>query len=218
MNHFKKFMAVLFILFSVPAWSASFVAGKDYTVLSKKIRNNPKVAELISQDPGDTKLFFFFSYGCSACAKFDPSLEQWIKSKTSNVQLYGFPVTFEDEWRALAKLYFTVKTLDPKQDLSPKIFAAIHQDGAKLWQEDQMKQFFVANGYNAEDFEKVYDSYSTNLEVQKANDIINACAIMSTPTLIVNGLDTSYMLTPAQSGGDYKKFFAVLDYLIAKKD
>ena len=53
----------------------------------------------------------FFSYACPHCAEFEPDLQAWIKRKPKDVEYRVMPMVFREEWKAPAKLYFTLEAM-----------------------------------------------------------------------------------------------------------
>lgn len=195
-----------------------YADGQDYIKLPEQLRNNADVAQLLANDPNKIQVLFFFSYGCPACARFDPPFEKWVsKQKAKQVIVYRIPVAFKEEWETLAKLYFTMKYLDPKLSLDEKIFDAIHKQNLQLWQEPKMKEFFTQNGYNSKEFEQAYNSFSVARETKEAENLSKAYGIAQTPTIIVNGSIDSYQLNVSMAQNDTEKFFKILDYLVTKE-
>ena len=221
MNQLKHLFTLCLVVLTstVTAASSSFSEGQDYTKLPSSVRTEAPVAELIANNPKKVQLLFFFSYGCSACAKFDPSFEKWATTHQYNkLVIYREPVSFEDDWEMLAKLYFVMKTLDPKQDLNPKIFTAIHDQGLKLWQESAMQEFFTKQGYSAASFDQAYKSYNVELDVKRSDALAKAFDVNQTPCVIINGASGSYLLTMDHADGNASKFLQILDYMIKTEE
>lgn len=179
----------------------------DYIQLSNDIRNNTIVKNLLAKNPEKVQVLEFFSYGCSACARFESGFERWESSiDANNVIIYRIPVTFnQNEWQSLANLYYIMQTLDPKEDLNNKIFNAIHNQGIRLWEEAPMRAFFLDHGYTQTEFDAAYNKFSNNKAAQTADDISDVYGINATPSIIVNGPAASYLLTIDQNDADYFK-------------
>lgn len=212
MQNTKKISAIFLIIASLIGFSQTLYADNGYIRLSDDIRKNPEVLDLLAKNPKKVQILEFFSYACSACARFEPALEHWLDAHTDNATLYRVPVTFsQDEWQSLATLYYVMKELDPKQNLNAKIFQAIHQKGMRLWEETVMQQFFIANGYTKAQFDAAFKKYSNNLAAKKADDLSDIYGINETPSVVVNGVNASYLITADLNDNDY---FKVLDQLI----
>lgn len=223
MKHLKLVITFWLMILALPVIANSsndnYVENKDYTLLSTKVRANPEVKDLLNNNSNKVQLLLFFNYGCSACAKFEPSFDKWVAEQSNkNLVIYRFPVAFNDEWEELAKLYFVMNTLDTSAELNSKIFTAIHQHDQKLWQEDEMRDFFVSHGYSAEAFNSAYNSATVNSKVKQAQDLSTAYGINQTPTVIINGPASSYKLTVDQAGDNHSRFFKIVDYVTNKEE
>lgn len=216
MNLFKRF--VLITLFFVPfiCFAARFNEGEDYTRLPQSLRANKLIEQVIAKDPNKVQVLFFFSYGCHACANFDPFFEKWLKTpEAKKVVIYHFPVSFESDWGVLARLYYITQNLSPKRDLDPQIFAAVHKDHLNLSDPDVMKEFLVKQGYKADAVDLAMKSYSVQEQAKHADQVSEAYDVTRTPTIIINGPKASFMLTPDKTGGDFEKFVAVINYVLS---
>lgn len=218
MKQAKRALTLFFIMLTIPTITfAQYTEGRDYTQLPTEIRNKPAIAQLIANNPNKTQLLLFFNFGCSACAKFDPIFENWEnKQHHKNLVIYREPVAFENNWEDLAKLYFVMKDLKPYKNLNAKIFQGIHEQDLKLWQESAMEEFFVANGYNAEQVKNIYNSYEVEMQAKQSDDLAKAFDINQTPCIVINGPDASYLLTIEQAGGNKETMLKIADYLINK--
>jgi protein-disulfide isomerase len=214
--YFKIGLAAIIFVSSVHAATQnSYLEGVDYVKLPTELRNNSDIAQLLMNDPNKIQLLYFFSYGCPACARFDPDFEKWINMhKNKKLVIHKLPVAFKEEWINLAKLYYVMKALDPKETLNDKIFKAIHDKNLQLRQIPIMKQFFIDAGYSGDDFEKAINSFSVNLEVKKSKQLSVAYSITQTPTIIINGFTNSYKLN--RDKDDVDNFFKIISYLIEK--
>lgn len=192
--------------------------AEDYTKFSNEVRSNPEVQQFISKDPKRVQVLLFFNYGCHECNSFEPSFEQWeSKHGTGNVKVYRMPIAFNDEWENLVKLYYVMAELAPNTDFNAKIFAAIHNQDQKLWQEDEMREFVIKNGFTAEDFERAYNSPAVTQKAQQAQSLSLIYGIDQTPSVVVNGPNSSYLLTLEQAGGA-SNLFSTVDALTRKEE
>lgn len=189
------------------------LAYPGYIHLSQDIRKEQQVQDLIARSDGKIQVLEFFSYGCSACARFEPTFEKWLATTDNKkIAVIRIPVSFnQDEWLSLANLYYIAKTLDPSGNLNEKIFQALHQKGQRLWEESAMKQFFLDNGFSATQFQAAYNEFSNNKQADIADELSDIYGINETPTIIVNGPTTSYLITADQNQAD---FFNILDQVI----
>lgn len=220
MKQIKHLLTLFLIIFTLPAFAApKYIEGQDYTRLPDEMRREPAIVQLAANNPQKVQLVLFFSFGCSACATFDPIFDSWA-SKQDNKQLviYRDPVSFEDDWEDLAKLYYVMQDLKPSKNLNAAIFEAIHEQNLKLWQEPAMEEFFISQGYSAADFKAAYNSYNVEIQAKRADELAKAYDISQTPSIIINGPDASYLLTVGKAGGDRNKLMDIADYIIATEE
>ncbi len=219
MNHIKNLISYGLLLISFSAFAAAtYVEGQDYIPVPKQVREKKNVKELIASDANKVQVLFFFSYGCPACAKFDPMFEKWVAAHHgSHMALYRFPVSFEADWENLAKLYYVMQDLQPKKDLNAEIFTAIHQQHVDLAQEPAMQKFLVQHGYSAQSVSESFDSYEVRVQAKHADEISVAYNVHETPTIVINGPHSSYLLTPDQTAGDDVKLLQIVSYLVDKE-
>ncbi len=219
MKKIKNLLTLSLIIFTLPAIAVPrYIEGTDYTRLPNKMRNEPAITQLISDNPNKVQIALFFSFGCQACAKFDPIFEHWVNNQNNKkLVIYREPVSFEEDWEDLAKLYYVMQDLKPYKNLNAAIFKAIHEQNLKLWHESEMEKFFIANGYSAEDIKKAYNSYGVEMQAKRADGLAKSYDINQTPSIIINGPEASYLLTVDQAGGDREKLMKIADYLIAEE-
>ncbi len=215
----KLYSLIVLIFFSLAsntiiAASKTYIDGQDFIKITAESRNNSDVAQLLLKDPGKIQVLYFFNYGCSACASFNPYFTKWAAKEQSdkNIVIYKLPVSFKDEWEELARLYYVMKALDPKEKLSSDIFKSIQEQQLQLWQTDKMKEYFMRNGYSAEDFDGAYKSFGVTREVENAQQLSIAYSINRTPTIVINGPKEIYKIIDNTNDTD---FFNLLNYIIA---
>lgn len=209
MNIVKTAFAVIWLVFTA---ANVYADAHEYKILSNSVRQNPTIAAMLAKNGDQVQLLEFFSYGCAACARFEPLFEQWLKSNKGKYIVERMPVTFnQDEWQDLANLYFIMQDLSPNQNFNNKIFEALQQQDLRLWEKSVMKQFVMNQGFTAEQFERAYAQYKNNVRAEKSDQISDIYGVNHTPTLIVNGPQTSYVITSNQNDND---FFQVLNHVL----
>lgn len=216
MNLFKRFVFITLFILPFTCFAESFTEGDSYTRLPQSVRANKLIEQLLAKDPNKVQVLFFFSYGCPACANFDPYFEKWLKTpEAKKVAIYQFPVSFEEDWAMLARLYYVTQNLTPKKDLDPQIFAAIHKEHLNLPDPDVMKNFLIKQGYKADAVDMAIKSYAVQEQAKHADQISEAYDVTRTPTIVINGHSASFMLTPDKIGGDMDKFINVINYVLS---
>jgi protein dithiol oxidoreductase (disulfide-forming) len=183
------------------------IADKEYKLITPPQRPaNPKKIEVIE----------FFSYACPHCADFEAPLQDWLKRKPKDVDYKAVPVVFRDNWKPLAKLYYTLETMGLLDNYHDKVFDAIHKEGQQLFDDQAIIKWAAQQGINADKFTEIYNSFGIDAKVQRAMAMGRAYGVQFTPSLAVNG---KYYTGPSMATGpcggvDLPHFFDVLDQLI----
>lgn len=188
----------------------SFKAGKDYEVIS--------TSEIIPKLTPKTqvRVVEFFSYACSACYHFEPTLDKWLAKKPEYVKFERVPIVFQPSWRSLARAYYIAKMLGVEKKLTPAIFKAIHVEGQDLSNPKLQEEFFIKHGVKQHEFESIA-SFSPGIDAQllRSDTLMQEDKILAAPTLVI---DNRYKVDPSMTGiaGDPTRFLQVTDYLIEK--
>lgn len=186
----------------------NFKAGKDYELIS--------TSEIIPKLTPKTQVRVteFFSYACSACYHFEPTLDKWLAKKPSYVIFERVPIVFQANWRSLARAYYIAKMLGVEKELTPAIFKAIHVEGQDLSNPKLQEEFFIKQGVKKHEFENIA-SFSPGIDAQllRSDTLMQKDKILAAPTLVI---DNRYKVDPSMVGGDPTRFLRVADYLIEK--
>lgn len=162
-----------------PATAASGVAiaGQTYAPL-----NVPAPAA-----GGRMEVLEFFSYGCPHCHDFSEPFERWSK-KQKDVTVRRVPVTFgRPQWVVLGRLFYTIQLMKLPQ-LDAAAFAAIHQQGRMLYEDQAVLQWAASQpGVDANKFKDVYFSQEVTNAMKKADAMAASYQIDAVPTIVVGG-------------------------------
>ena len=162
-----------------PAAAASGVAiaGQTYAPL-----NVPAPAA-----GGKIEVLEFFSYGCPHCHDFAEPFERWSK-KQKDLTVRRVPVTFgRPQWVVLGRLFYTIQLMKlPALDAAA--FAAIHQQGRMLYEDQAVLQWAASQpGVDANKFKEVYFSQEVTNAMKKADAMAASYQIDAVPTIVVGG-------------------------------
>jgi thiol:disulfide interchange protein DsbA len=198
--------------------SSQWKAGTNYDVISP--------AEPTTVAPGKVEVLEVFWLGCPHCYALEPYLRAWLKTKPDYVQFVRVPVMWGPVHRAHARLYYTLESLGG-DSLVEKAFTYIHdretESGSESIlvsnsQEDTFKQqqaWAVQNGVNGDAFEKAYNSFYVNTQLQQADQITNAYQVQGVPFIAVDGKFTTDVGKASGGGDDPKKLLSLIDFLAA---
>ncbi|MGH8712733.1 MAG: thiol:disulfide interchange protein DsbA/DsbL [Casimicrobiaceae bacterium] len=203
MSRFVHCLVGLLAAFSLAsAGAADLVEGKNYARL--------KVAQPVETGK-KIEVIEFFSYGCPHCSDLEPYLQAWFKTMPDDVQFRRVPVMFQERWKALGKIYYTLAALGEER-LSPEVFHAIHANGQPLWDTKAFLDWAAGKGLDRAKVASVYDSFGVDSKVKRAMAQAQEYNIQSVPTVIVDGK----FITASDKVGGHAAIPAALDVLIAK--
>ena len=200
----KSIAAALFGL----ALAFSAAAQSDIDGLYQKLPSPQPTS-----DPDKVEVVEVFWYGCPHCNRFRPYLEAWTKTLPDHVRFVRMPAIFSDIWELHARAYYIAQALGVLDDIHHLIFAAIHDEGRSLASLDAIRDFFVAHGVAAADFDRHAKSFSVQSGVQRSLVMQGRYGLRGVPALIVNGR----FLVSGATAGSYPKVLEVADALIARE-
>ena len=130
----------------------------------------------------------FFWYECPHCNAFEPALEAWAKKLPPDAVLRRVPVWFQEvPFAAQQRLFYTLETLGLAPTLHRKVFAAIHNDRARLRTPEDMAAFALKNGADPIRFMTTYGSPEVAAQCQQARQLAEAYKIDAVPAMGVHG-------------------------------
>lgn len=172
-----------------------FQEGKDYVKLP---------TPMLTSVPDKVEVLEFFSYNCPHCSDLEPASQAWLKRKPENVVLVRVPVVFGPTWEATARAYYVAEALNILDKIHAPLFDAIHKDKRKLGTVDEMAAFFAEHGVDQDTFRKAYNSFQTETQLRRGEQLIKRYGIRGVPAIIVNG---QYEIRSP-------RFFEVVDFLL----
>ena len=196
-SHFGKL--IIFFIFFI---TASFANPKYVQISNQKQTEYDQIV-----------IYEFFWYGCPHCFNLEPTMNQIEADLGKDTILIKVPVSLRDTWQNHAKAYFTLKQMNLDDDLHNKLFEEIHINSQRLDTKDSLSQFVSNNGYNAKKFEQLFDSFGTEIRMNKASRLAREYQIKSVPTLVING---KYM-TSGSYVSSYDELVDVVNLLIEKE-
>lgn len=196
-------------LFSVGAQAESieaesFTAGKQYVELSTPVP--------VSQ-PDKIEVVELFWYGCPHCYQLEPTLNAWADKLPADVNFVRIPALFGRTWDIHGQLFITLDLMKVEQKVHKAVFDAIHKEGKKLADPEEMAEFLAGQGVDAEAFLSTYNSFAVKGQMTKARQLAKAYQISGVPVLIVGG---KYRFDVRSAGGE-EQLLQVADFLIDKE-
>ncbi|MDC8829958.1 thiol:disulfide interchange protein DsbA/DsbL [Alteromonas gilva] len=207
----KKFAlwAVLAMLVPLHAYAADkWQEGTHYEVLNKPLSDSPQVVE-------------FFSYWCPHCYRTEPfvkdlkaGLEQGVKFEKVHVNF--MPNASKEVQDEVTTGMLMAKALKQEDKLSGAIFNYIHRQRAIITGLKDIRNIFVINGVDGEQFDKLATSFGVRSMLGKNNKIVEdyRAEVRSVPTFIVNG---KYKVQFTR-GASTEERIELINYLATEKD
>jgi thiol:disulfide interchange protein DsbA len=165
------------------ASAAKYTEGEQYTKVSEKATSKPEVRE-------------YFSFYCPHCLKFEPLMEdvhqklpQGVKFERNHVDfLRAASPTIQ---QLLSKAVVVADQMGMEKKLMGAVFNYIQVQRAVITSEKDIRNIFVLNGANGEEFDKLMASFSViskaNLMKKNQTKFSEKRALTGVPTLFVNG-------------------------------
>jgi protein dithiol oxidoreductase (disulfide-forming) len=214
--------AILALSLSVPARAATtWIEGVNYFLVAP--------ARPTSVAPGKVEVTEVFSYACPACNIFQPTMHKLKQSLPANAVLDYLPAAFNptEDWPMFQQAYLTAQVLGIEAQSHDAMFDAVWKGGDLSITdpstrglksrmptiEDAAKFYSQRGGVPVDKFLAAAKSFSVDLKVRSADDLIAAYRVDRTPTIIVNG---KYRLH-VESAGDPDKLIELVKFLVAKE-
>jgi thiol:disulfide interchange protein DsbA len=200
---FLSILCVAALLPSTGSFAAELQAGRDYTLIDPSLAT-PK---------GKIEVIEFFSYGCSHCNEFHPSIDAWAAKLPKDVILRRVPVSFNrPAWAKLSRLYFALDASGEIARLNGAVFKALHEDRINFNSDEAIVNWAVKNGLDGKKFGDMLASFGVQSMVPRADKEAVAAHIQGVPSLVVDG---KYLLSN-EAAGNYVELLKRVDTLVAK--
>lgn len=161
---------------------------------------------------GKIEVLEFFSYACTHCNAFEPSIEAWSKKLPADVAFRRVPVHFLMNAENFQRTYYALETLGQVDALNRKIFAAVHVDRLRLDKPDDIAALVGKNGGDAAKFLSAFNSFSVATSVTRAKKLTESYKLDGVPSMAVQG---RYVTSPGQAGSA-ERALAVVDFLVGR--
>ena len=155
-----------------------FEEGKDYRRLPSPVPTSV---------PGQPEVVELFSYTCPHCRSMEPVVKEWLARKPEDVTFVRVAVAFGANWEPSARAYYAAEALGVLEKTHQPLFDAIHQDKRRLNSEDELAKFFAEHGVDEGAFRKAYNSFQTETQLRRANQLAQRYGVRGVPAVIVNG-------------------------------
>lgn len=174
------FLLVLFMPFIASA--ADYSEGKQYTKINDKVSTKSEVRE-------------YYSFYCPHCFKFEPLMAEVKKNIPSTAKFERNHVDFlraasPEVQMMLSKAVVVAQKMEIEEKIVNAIFNYIQVQRATFSSEKDIRNVFVLNGADGEQFDKLMKSFTVNSQakkMKKLQDTLTAKGVLtSVPTIVVN--------------------------------
>jgi protein dithiol oxidoreductase (disulfide-forming) len=194
----KPFRALLLSLMLLPLAAQAqmrWQEGRNYVQVPRPT--------LLTSNPGKIEVVEVFSYGCSACYSARNEMEKLRKSLPADAVMEFVHASFrpDEAWPMYQRAYYTARALGVAEATHDQVFVSTWETGEiPLLDpktrgirnplptiEDAARFYARFSSVKAADFLKTASSPEVNAQIQRAEALMRAWQIPSTPTIIVNG-------------------------------
>jgi protein dithiol oxidoreductase (disulfide-forming) len=218
----KRCIALLFGLVAFTAASAQqapYEAGKQYFLVEPP---QPTTT-------GDKiEVVEVFSYACPACNAFVPFVDKIKAGLPANAQMVYVPASFrsDEDWPVFQRAFFAAQALGVADKSHDAMFDAVWKEGSLKTTEpvshklvspmptiEDIAKFYAKYDVKPDDFVGTANSFAVNAKMKRADALIKAYGVDSTPSVVVNG---KYRVTATSAGG-WDKVQPLVNWLIAQE-
>ncbi len=196
-------------LVAVRNWQ--FKEGKNYT---RMIPTQPTVGGADKIEVAEV-----FMYSCPHCYDLEAYINRWAEDKDPSIRFVRIPASFNQLAVLHAQLYYTEIFLGKSGKLRDPIafrnmvFEEYHRRSNRLTSQMTIQRLFARAGVNADDFNRIWNSFEVNQALRVAADLARRYNIESVPMVIVNG---KYR-TDMGMAGSYPKLIELIDELTVRE-
>lgn len=157
----------------------------------------------------DADLVEFFWYRCPHCNRFEPLLREWL-SAHPNVSFQRIPAIIRPSWAAEARIFYAAQVLGRLDELHQKVFAAIHEQGLPLEDEQAWLDWLAGQGLMRAEFEAALGSEQVHSAVAAAARATSMTPVIGVPTLLIK----NQQLTDSELAGSQEAMLEVTAELL----
>tara|TARA_R110002167_G_scaffold161320_1_gene357494 strand:+ start:227 stop:853 length:627 start_codon:yes stop_codon:yes gene_type:complete len=180
----KKILLLLSLTLLLPLQASAQEKWREdthYKIISDKATEKKEVME-------------FFSFWCGHCFNFEPIVKNMktkladdVEFKKIHVNFMGFTSSaIQDD---ATKAMMVARELKKDDTLIQAIFNYIHVSRSNITGIKDLKNIFIVNGVEPEDFDKMMSSFGVNSRLKMNNKAVQEYRqyVTSVPNFIVNG-------------------------------
>ena len=130
----------------------------------------------------------FFGYFCPHCYVLDPALGDWVKKQGDRIDFKRVHVVFHPTMTAIQQAYVALEVMGKTEVMHKKFFDAMHIKRMRFDNEGAITDFIVKEGgIDRAKYLEVYNSFSVQTRLRRANKLQADYGIDSVPQIFVDG-------------------------------
>ncbi|WP_449426752.1 thiol:disulfide interchange protein DsbA/DsbL [Rhodanobacter umsongensis] len=201
--------------------TGKWVEGKNYFLIDP--------AQPTSH-PGKIEVTEVFSYGCPACNAFHETVDEIARSLPANAVMNYLPASFrpDENWPLYQRAFLAAQALGVVDKTHDAMYDAVWKSGElstynlkgsglkpkEAWPTiDDVAKFYAKYGVDPKEFVGIANSFTVNTRMKRADDLMKAYGVDSTPSMVING---KYRFTASSAGG-YAQSIELTQWLVAKE-
>ena len=191
------------------ALAAATVGLTAFNALAQQANYGKLEPQQPTDGSGKIEVVEFFWYGCPHCYALEPAVNAWAKNIPKDVVFKRIPAT-TGGWEELARLYYTLETMNLLDQYHAKVFDAVHKERLNLGNKKIREEWLAKNGIDPVKYAETEKSFTVATKMQRSKQLTYAYKVDSVPRVFVNGK----YYTGAELAGGQQNIFAVVDQLI----
>ena len=192
------------------ALAAATVGLTAFPALAQQANYGKLEPQQPTDGSGKIEVVEFFWYGCPHCYALEPAVNAWAKNAPKDVVFKRIPAT-TGGWEDMARVYYTLETMNLLDQYHAKVFDAVHKDRLNLGNKKIRDEWLAKNGIDPVKYAETEKSFTVATKMQRSKQLTYAYKVDSVPRVFVNG---KYYVGAEQAGGQ-QNIFTVVDQLIA---
>ena len=155
-----------------------------------------------------------FSYRCSHCADFQPTVDAWLKTKPADVRWEYVPAAFGGSWDTCARAFFAAESLGVLKTTHDAVFNGIFREHLiSSGTLEELADLYARFGVDRARFLATMQSDAMTPKLARAREFVMRTGVQGTPSIIVNG---KYRVKATRERG-FDGMLATVNFLVAKE-
>lgn len=210
---FRRVLIVLAFLSPVTGTAQPMAPGMPRPGIDYQLLETPQPT--FSGIKGKIEVVEVFSYACSHCAHFQPTVSAWKKKLPSDINFIYMHAAGGGAWERFARGFYVAESKKMLPRTHEALFNAVFIEqkltpNASL---DEIADFYAGFGVNKKSFLDAMMSKPINDKVTKSTQFSIRTGANSTPTIVING---KYKIVATQDRG-FEGMIKAIDFIVAKE-